>query len=176
MHLPIQSGSDRILRKMKRKVSVAEIMHRVEKLRKHGDDFAISTDIIVGFPGETEEDFAATLQIVRDINFSFIYAFKYSPRPHTPAARYTEQLAEEVKSERLARLLSLQKEITLAQNKQEISKTREVLVHYRSKKEPSVYYGRTQHFRLVRIPSAHDIVGEMLSVKIKSANATALSL
>lgn len=173
-HLPVQSGSDVILQKMRRKTNVAQIKSIISALRCPAPDFAVSTDIIVGFPGETDDDFQHTVALVEDIRFSFIFAFKYSPRPRTPAARFHHQVPEEIKSKRLNYLLSRQKEITTEQNSNEIGNERKVLILYQSKKEPQIYYGRTDHFRLVRVFSQADIVGKMLTVKIITANATAL--
>ena len=174
VHLPIQSGSDNILQAMKRKVNRRQIIKIVDDLRSHGDDFAISSDIIVGFPGETDDDFAETLSIIDQIGFSFIFSFKYSPRPNTAARRFRQQIDDKIKSQRLTKLQSLQKKITEQLNAREIGRQRAVLIHYRSRKEPNIYYGRTAHFRLVRIPSGHDIVGQLLPVEITEANATAL--
>lgn len=174
VHLPIQSGSDNILQAMKRKVNRRQIIKIVDDLRSHGDDFAISSDIIVGFPGETDDDFAETLSIIDQIGFSFIFSFKYSPRPNTAARRFRQQIDDKIKSQRLTKLQSLQKKITEQLNAREIGRQRTVLIHYRSRKEPNIYYGRTAHFRLVRIPSRHDIVGQLLPVEITEANATAL--
>ena len=174
VHLPIQSGSDKVLREMKRKVTVSRILEITGALRAGAEDFAISTDIIVGFPAETEDDFAQTLDIIRKVRFSFIFSFKYSPRRHTPAARFRDQIPEEVKSRRLTELQQTQKEITEELNQQEIGQQRKVLVRYRSKKEKDIYYGRTPHFRLVRISSLYDITGATLQVLIIAANATSL--
>ena len=174
VHLPIQSGSDKVLQEMKRKVTVSRILEITEALRAGAEDFAISTDIIVGFPAETEDDFAQTLDIIRRVRFSFIFSFKYSPRRHTPAARFRDQIPEEVKSRRLTKLQQTQKEITTELNQQEIGQQRQVLVHYKSKKEENIYYGRTPHFRLVRISSTRDITGATLQVLIIAANATSL--
>ena len=174
VHLPIQSGSDNILQAMKRKVNRRQIIEIVDALRLHGDDFAISSDIIVGFPGETDEDFAETLSIVEQIGFSFIFSFKYSPRPNTAARRFRQQVDDKIKSQRLAKLQSLQKKITEQLNTREIGQQRTVLIHYRSRKEPNIYYGRTAHFRLVRVPCGRDIVGQLIPVEITEANATAL--
>ncbi|MDE3269823.1 MAG: tRNA (N6-isopentenyl adenosine(37)-C2)-methylthiotransferase MiaB, partial [Pseudomonadota bacterium] len=143
-------------------------------LRRPTPDFAVSTDIIVGFPSETDDDFQRTVALVEEVRFSFIFAFKYSSRPRTPAARFPAQVPEEVKSKRLNYLLALQKKITTEQNNAEIGNERQVLVYYQSKKEPHIYYGRTDHFRLVRIFSRTNIVGKMLTVKITAGNATAL--
>ena len=174
VHLPVQSGSDRVLKLMKRKVDVARILAIVAGLRANAADFAVSTDVIVGFPGEMEEDFEQTLALIAELRCSFIFSFKYSPRRNTPARRFRAQIPEAVKKQRLARLQQLQQDITTALNLAEISQQRQVLVHYRSRKEPNIYYGRTVHFRPVRIVAAHDIVGQMHAVRITDANATAL--
>lgn len=173
-HLPVQSGSDRILAAMKRKVTVAEYHQRVSWLREAVKDMALSTDLIVGFPGETEEDFEATLELVRVVEFSFVYAFAYSKRKGTAARRFADQVPETTMSKRLQRLNKLQDGITTRLNQAEIGSTHPVLVHYKSKKEADVYYGRTPHFRLVKIPCSRDIVGQVVGVEIIDANKTAL--
>ena len=174
VHLPVQSGSDRILKLMKRKVDVARILALVAGLRAQAADFAISTDVIVGFPDETDEDFEQTLTLIDKMRCSFIFSFKYSPRNNTPARRFRAQIPEALKKQRLARLQQLQHDITAELNHKEIGQQRQVLVHYRSRKEHNVYYGRTVHFRPVRILSGRDIVGQMHLVEITAANATAL--
>ena len=173
-HLPVQSGSDRILKLMKRKVDVARILAIVAGLRENAADFALSTDVIVGFPGETDEDFEQTLALITKVRCGFIFSFKYSPRNNTPARRFREQIPEAVKKQRLARLQQLQQNITDELNRAEIGQQRQVLVHYRSRKEHNVYYGRTVHFRPVRIVAGQDIVGQTHTVQITDANATAL--
>lgn len=174
IHLPVQSGSDRVLERMKRKVTVAEYKERIAWLREALPDVALSTDLIVGFPGETEEDFEETMQLVEETRYSFCFSFKYSPRKNTPAARYQDQVPEEVKEARLARLNALQDRITIAQAEAEIGKVRPVLFHYESKKLPGHYYGRTEHFRLVRAAAPAGAVGRVLQVKVTDANKTAL--
>jgi tRNA-2-methylthio-N6-dimethylallyladenosine synthase len=174
IHLPVQAGNDALLERMKRKVTVAEYLERVKWLRDIDPEMAISTDLIVGFPGETEEEFQGTLDLVKEVQYSFIYAFKYSPRKGTAAARFKDQLPEEVMSERLLRLQTLQYEITTAQNLSEIGRQRQVLCHYESRKEAGVYYGRTEQFRLVMVRSNRDLVGKTFNVKIIDANKTAL--
>ncbi len=174
MHLPVQSGSDEILERMKRKVTRSEYLERVQWLRQAVPDIALSTDLIVGFPGETEEDFQATLSLVEEVKFSFIFCFKYSPRKHTPAARYLDQVPEDVKDERLKRLNALQNKITLEQNAGEIGRVRPVLFLYESRKMPGHYYGRTEHFRLVRVKSDTPLTGETKLVQITHSNKTAL--
>ena len=174
IHLPVQSGNDEVLERMKRKVTVEEYWQRVNWLRAIDPEMAISTDLIVGFPGETDEQFEDTMKLVEQVRYSFIFAFKYSPRKGTAAARFLDQVPEDVKSKRLARLNELQDRITIEQNKAEIGREREVLCHYESKKEPGIFYGRTDQFRLVRIPSGRDLVGETVRVKIVESNKTAL--
>lgn len=175
IHLPVQAGNDNLLERMKRKVTVAQYMERVKWLRDIDPEMALSTDLIVGFPGETEEEFQGTLDLVEKVRYSFIYAFKYSPRKGTAAARFKDQIDENVMSQRLARLNELQNRITLEQNQAEIGKIREVLFHYESRKEPGVYYGRTDHFRLVRAPSNRNLIGKTTKVKIQESNKTALA-
>ncbi len=174
IHLPVQSGNDEVLLRMRRKVTVAEYWERIEWLRAINPEFAISTDLIVGFPGETDEQFEDTLRLVERVQYSFIFAFKYSSRKGTAAARFTDQVPEAVKDERLKRLNDLQSAITVKQNLAEIGKVREVLCHYESRKEPGIYYGRTPEFRLVRIASQRDLVGQMVMAEITEANQTAL--
>lgn len=174
LHLPVQSGSDSMLLRMKRKVTVAEYRERLAWLHDAVPDIALSTDLIVGFPGETDEEFEDTLKLVAEARFSFSFTFKYSPRKNTPAARYADQVSETVKDERLARLNALQDSLTIAHQTAEIGQTRPVLFHYESKKDPGHYYGRTEHFRLVRVKAERDLVGTTAQVKIIDGNKTAL--
>jgi tRNA-2-methylthio-N6-dimethylallyladenosine synthase len=174
IHLPVQSGNDEILERMKRKVTVAEYWERVRWLRDVDPEMALSTDLIVGFPGETDEQFEDTLKLVEALRFSFIFAFKYSPRKGTAAVRFREQVPEDVMSRRLAVLNELQDRITLEMNLAEIGRTREVLCHYKSRKEDNVYYARTEQFRLVKIPADRDLVGQIFNVEVIDANKTAL--
>lgn len=175
IHLPVQSGSDRILSVMKRKVTEEEYLERIQWLRSAVPDMSISTDLIVGFPGETDEDFEKTYELVKKVQFSFVYAFSYSPRKGTAAARFAEQVPDAVKSERLARINALQDAITLSQHKDEIGKIRRVLFHYKTRKEENVYYGKSEHFRLVRVPSMRNLLGMEIDIKIIDANKTALT-
>ncbi len=174
IHLPVQSGSDKILGRMKRKVTVAEYKERIAWLRDAIPDVALSTDLIVGFPGETEADFEDTMRLVEETRYSFCFSFKYSPRKNTPAARYVDQVPEEVKEARLARLNALQDRITVAQAEAEIGMVRPVLFHYESKKLPAHFYGRTEHFRLDRSAAPVGAVGRVLPVRVTHANKTAL--
>ena len=174
-HLPVQSGSDRILAQMRRKVTAGEYLTKVSWLRQAAPDIALSTDLIVGFPGETEEDFARTLALLRQVRFSFVYAFMYSRRKGTAAIRFKDQIPEDVKADRLARLNQAQDAITIELNQQELGQRREVLFLYESKKEPGIWYGRTEHFRLVRVASDRALTGVLAMVRIDGCNKTALT-
>ena len=173
-HLPVQSGSDKILKIMRRKVTRSEYLERVSWLKEASPEMAISTDLIVGFPGETLEDFEQTLTLMENIRFSFVYAFAYSPRKYTVATRLKDQVPEKEKYRRLGELNQLQNTITLELNQQELGRVREVLFLYESKKEGGVFYGRTQQFRLVRVKSVDSLVGQLLPVEIKNCNKVAL--
>lgn len=173
-HLAVQSGSNHILHRMNRQYTREEYFERVKWIRDVRPEIAFSTDIIVGFPGESEEDFNDTLSLVEEMQYAFIYAFKYSIRKGTPATRFHDQVPEDVKDKRLQKLLDVQKQITLKQNLAEIGKIRDVLVLYKNKKEENTWYGRTNEGRLVKIFSAHNNQGSILPVKITGANLTAL--
>ncbi|MDD9950090.1 MAG: tRNA (N6-isopentenyl adenosine(37)-C2)-methylthiotransferase MiaB, partial [Zetaproteobacteria bacterium] len=173
-HLPLQSGSNKVLEEMRRKVTREQYLQRVEWLRHARPDIALSTDLIVGFPGESEEDFEQTLDLMRQVRFSFVFAFMYSKRKGTAAIRFRDQIPEEVKKARLQRLNQLQDKITLELNHQEIGQQREVLFLYPSNKEQHVYYGRTEHFRLVKVCSPRPLTGQLAHVEITHANKTAL--
>ncbi len=174
IHLPVQSGNDVVLERMKRKVTVDQYRERIAWLREIDPEMALSTDLIVGFPGETEEQFEDTLKLMEEVRYSFVFAFMYSIRKGTAAARFPDQVDKAVKEQRLRRLNQLQDRITTEQNLAEIGRQRMVLCHYESTKEPGVFYGRTEQFRLVRIPAARDLVGHLVPVEIIDANKTAL--
>ena len=173
-HLPVQSGSNRILDRMNRQYTREQYLERVKWIRDVRPEIAFSTDLIVGFPGETDEEFDQTLSLVEEMKYSFIYAFKYSQRKGTPAVRFQEQVPEAVKDARLQRLLALQKRETERQNAAEIGKTRQVLILYKNKKHENSWYGRTNEGRLVKVSAARNLVGQILPVVIKDANVTAL--
>ena len=174
IHLPVQAGNDRTLERMKRKVTATEYRERLAWLREAAPDMAISTDLIVGFPGETEAEFEETLKLVEEVRFSFSFTFKYSPRKNTPANRYVDQVPEDVKEARLARLNALQERITIEENAKEVGRTREVLFLYQNRRFPTQYYGRTDHFRLVRVDCGRDVVGQVLPVRIEASTKTSL--
>ncbi|MBM3382545.1 MAG: tRNA (N6-isopentenyl adenosine(37)-C2)-methylthiotransferase MiaB [Betaproteobacteria bacterium] len=173
-HLPVQSGSNKILERMNRQYTREEYLERVSWIRAVRPQIAFSTDIIVGFPGETEEDFEDTMNLVREMKYAFIYAFKYSPRKGTPATRFRDQIPEAEMDRRLQALLALQRQETERQNLAEIGHTREVLVLYRNPKEEHSWYGRTYEGRLVKVGTPRNILGLTVPVKITGANLTAL--
>src|SRR5690606_35157017 len=128
LHMPLQSGSDDVLRRMRRSYRSQRFLAILDEVREAMPDAAISTDIIVGFPGETEEDFQATLDVVRQARFAQAFTFQYSPRPGTPAASFPDQVPAEVVRERYQRLVALVEEITWEENKRLVGATVEVLV------------------------------------------------
>jgi tRNA-2-methylthio-N6-dimethylallyladenosine synthase len=159
LHLPVQSGSDRILAAMKRGHTTLEYKQKIRKLRAVRPDITISTDLIVGFPGETEEDFAATLRLVAEVGFDQSFTFLYSPRPGTPAAGFADEVAPEVKQERLERLQQLLNAQSLAISKRMVGSEQRVLVERPAKRDPRQLAGRTDNNRWVNFdgpPRARD--------------------
>ncbi|HXV73521.1 MAG TPA: tRNA (N6-isopentenyl adenosine(37)-C2)-methylthiotransferase MiaB [Sphingomonadales bacterium] len=183
LHLPVQSGSDKILRAMKRRHRARDYIRTIEKFRKARPDIAISGDFIVGFPGETEKDFAATLRLAADVNYAQAYSFKYSPRPGTPAAE-AEQTPEPVKAGRLQRLQSLLDRQQQDFNAGFVGRSVEVLFEREGKREGQAA-GRTPHLQAVHVslgsgpeggyPEADSgIIGSILPVEIVSAGPNSL--
>jgi len=174
-HLAVQSGSDKILDRMRRQYTRAEYLERVAWIRAVRPNIAFSTDIIVGFPGETDEDFEQTVSLVKEMKYAFIYAFKYSERKGTPAIRFKDQVPESIKDKRLQILLELQHKETLRQNLEEIGQVRDVMIVYKNNKEENSWYGRTYEGRLTKVASPRNLIGKFVPVKITDANVTALS-
>ena len=169
LHLPVQSGSDRVLAAMKRGYTVLEYKSLVRKLRAVRPDLSLSTDFIVGFPGETEADFAKTMKLIDDIGFDASFSFVYSVRPGTPAAELTDDTPQDVK---LARLSRVQKRIdALAQAVSEgmVGSVQRVLVEGLSKKDPGELAGRTDNNRVVNFRGAPRLVGQFAEVRITGA-------
>jgi len=167
VHLPVQSGSDRILEAMNRKHTAADYVRTIERFRKVREDIAFSSDFIVGFPGETEEDFSATLALVRQISYAGAYSFKYSPRPGTPAADMQETVTTTVMDERLARLQELIDSQQAAFNAAAIGKTVDVLFE-RAARNPGQIVGRTAYLQPAHVMASPDIIGQVLPVTIDS--------
>ena len=174
LHLPLQSGSSALLRRMRRWYTLEKYRDKVELYRSRVPEGTLSTDLIVGFPGETEADFEATLSAVREFRFDLIYAFKYSPRPGTPAAEYDGQLPEDVKRERLRVLLEEQDRISRERNEALIGTTQELLIEGPHPRHPHSLTGRTRGNHAVSVAHRHASVGDLLPVRITAARTYAL--
>lgn len=144
IHLPLQAGSSRILKRMNRTYTKEEFLNLVDLIRNYMPDCGISTDIIVGFPGETDEDFAETMEVASKVEFDSAYMFKFSSRPGTKAAEYTDQISEEIKQQRLETLIDFQHKVTLIKNRKKIGTELEVLIEKVSKKSSDQWSGRTE--------------------------------
>ncbi|HYA87468.1 MAG TPA: tRNA (N6-isopentenyl adenosine(37)-C2)-methylthiotransferase MiaB [Nitrospirota bacterium] len=173
LHLPIQSGSDRILSAMNRRYSRDEYLEKIKKLRTLVPNIALTTDIIVGFPGERDEDFALTMQLLKDVQYDGIFAFKYSKRPGTAALKLAGHLPENIKEKRLAQVLSLQKEITIEKNKAQIGAVKEILIEGFSKKGGKLS-GRTRENKVVNVAAPSSLIGSLVRAKIASAGFNSL--
>lgn len=174
-HLPLQSGSDEVLAAMNRRYTVEKYLSTVDKLRAAIPHIAITSDIIVGFPGESEADFEATLSVLSRVGFDMVYSFLYSPRGGTPAARMKEKtVPEEVKKERFSRLLALQDELSLAAARPYERRTVRVLVDSKSRTDDTVYSGRTDTGKLVHFAADDSMLGAFVNVHITRADAYAL--
>ena len=174
LHLPVQSGSDRILRAMNRGHTAADYRRLVERLRQAVPDLALSSDFIVGFPGESDADFEDTLALVRDIGFVQAYSFKYSPRPGTPAATLEAQVPEEVKTERLAALQALLMEQQDAFNRACIGREMTVLLD-RPGRHAGQLVGRSPYMQPVHIDNAESLAGQVVRLRITAATASSLT-
>jgi tRNA-2-methylthio-N6-dimethylallyladenosine synthase len=165
----MQSGSDRILKRMNRKYTRDDYLEKVAKLRRVCPDINITTDLIAGFPGETEADFEDTLDIMRQVRFVGAFAFKYSDRPPAKAVTFDNKLPEPVKQERLSRLLALQKEITYNCNKSMVGKQAEVLVEGYSKSSHREWMGRARTNEVVNFSGDGDLPGKVVIVAVEKA-------
>lgn len=193
IHLPVQSGSNKILKKMNRKYSRELYLEKIDKLRNNCPDIAVTSDIIVGFPGETKADFEETLDLIKEVEFDGIFAFKYSDRPNAPAARFTNKIAEQEKKDRLQTLLNLQECFTTKKNRALIGTNELVLVEGLSKKKVDKddaqskcryvqWTGRTETNKVVNfiqdegvIPGDRISKGKIVNVKIEKAYSHSLS-
>ncbi|KZY30495.1 tRNA (N6-isopentenyl adenosine(37)-C2)-methylthiotransferase MiaB, partial [Oleiphilus sp. HI0043] len=179
LHLPVQSGSDRILNAMKRGHMALEYKSKIRRIRKHRPDISISSDFIIGFPGETEKDFEDTMKLINDVGFDASFSFIYSARPGTPAADLPDETSEEVKKQRLQILQQ-----RILQQAQDISRkmvgnTERILVTGFSKKDPGELQGRTENNRVVNFKAKQDrsdsaLIGRFIDVKITDAYANSL--
>jgi tRNA-2-methylthio-N6-dimethylallyladenosine synthase len=169
VHLPVQAGSDRVLAAMKRGYTVLEYKAIVRRLRAVRPEICVASDFIVGFPGETETDFAATLRLVEEIGFDASFSFVYSRRPGTPAASLPDDTPQEVKLERLQRLQDLLNRQAQAIGRAMVGTTQRILVEGPSRKDPGELAGRTQNKRVVNFRGAQRLVGQLLDVRITAA-------
>ncbi len=165
LHLPVQSGSDRVLRAMNRRYTAADYLRTIEALREARPDIALSSDFIVGFPGEREEDFEATLALVERVRFAHAYAFKYSPRPGTPGAVMPKQVPEEVKSRRLAALQELLEAQTRAFNAAQLGRVLPVLFE-RPGRHPGQLLGRSPYNQAVHVRDERVAIGDLALVEV----------
>jgi tRNA-2-methylthio-N6-dimethylallyladenosine synthase len=172
LHLPVQSGSDRILAAMNRAHGRESYLSTIERVRAARPDIALSSDFIVGFPGETEEDFAATLDLVQRANFAQAYSFKYSPRPGTPAASM-DQVPEEAKAERLARLQALLDERQRGFNSECVGREFEVLFEKRGRLQGQLV-GRSPYLQPVQVMAPDALIGEVARVRVVEAGTNSL--
>jgi tRNA-2-methylthio-N6-dimethylallyladenosine synthase len=169
IHLPFQSGSDRILKAMRRGYTRKSYLERIERLKEVCPSIAITADVIVGFPGEEEEDFRETLDLMKKVQFDDLFSFKYSPRKGTRAAQLQNQVEEEVKRDRLSILQKIQREITFERNQASEGQLEEVLVEGRSKQSDQDMTGRTWSNKIVNFPGDINLAGKLVSVKILRA-------
>jgi tRNA-2-methylthio-N6-dimethylallyladenosine synthase len=174
LHLPFQAGADRILATMNRKHTAAEYVALVARIRAARPDIALSTDIIVGFPGETDAEFEATLELVKQVGFAQAYSFKYSPRPGTPAAGLDDQVPEVVKAERLARLQDLLESQQVAFNRSLVGRTLPVLFD-REGRRPGQMLGRSPYLQVVHAEVGREALGSIREVEIVSAGPNSLA-
>jgi tRNA-2-methylthio-N6-dimethylallyladenosine synthase len=174
MHLPVQSGSNQVLDRMHRGYSREDYLEKVNRLRQVCPGIALSTDLIVGFPGETEADFQETLRLMQEAAFDSAFFFKYSPRPQTAAAAFPDQVPEAVKTERLARLKELLEQLSLASNRRLVGQVREVLVEGFSKQQSTQLSGRLRSNHVVNFDGPQELIGRMVRVRINRAHLHSL--
>lgn len=175
VHFPLQAGSNRILRKMHRIYTVEQYLEKVQMLRSIVPDVKLGTDIIVGFPTETEEEFQETYRLVKELDFSVAFLFSYSPRKGTPAMRWSDDIPEEVKQDRLQRLLQLHNEVSIKHRQALLGTTTEVLVERRCHKDSALLKGRTRCWKNVLFPGDDALIGTLQNVHVHSySNQTLL--
>ena len=174
LHLPIQSGSNRVLKRMNRKYTREDYLKLIEKLRKTVPDITLSTDIIVGFPGETNEDFEETLSIVKEVEYDSAFTFIYSIRKGTPAENFEDQIEESEKHRRFDLLVNAVNEISEKKNKAYQDRVEKVLVDGVSKNDKSTLTGRTDGFKLVNFAGKKELIGSIVDVKITDAKTFSL--
>ena len=175
IHLPVQSGSSSVLKRMNRKYTREQYLELAAKLRRAVPDITMSTDIIVGFPGETEEDFQETLSLVREVKYDSAFTFLYTVRKGTPAAEYEDQIPEDVKHERFNRLVDAVNEESMRKNAAYKGRVEKVLVEGVSKKNDETLTGRTEGFKLVDFEGDKELIGSMVDVEITEGKTFSLT-
>lgn len=175
IHLPVQSGSNEVLKRMNRVYTREYYLERVRKIKELMPDCAISTDIIAGFCGETEEDHQQTLSIMREVGYEYAYMFKYSERSGTMSAkRFKDDIPDEVKTRRLEEIIALQGELSLISNKRDIGKTFRVLIEGVSKRSADQLYGRNSQNKVIIFPKGDHKIGEYIEVTVNDCTAATL--
>jgi tRNA-2-methylthio-N6-dimethylallyladenosine synthase len=175
LHLPVQSGSDTVLARMRRGYTIEEYLERIHRLRERCPQVVLSSDIIVGFPGETDAEFAQTLELLATLEYDEIYSFAYSPRPQTVSAKiYADDVPQQIKKTRLAEVQSLQREISLNKNRRCIGALEEILVDGPSRLKNGQLMGRTRSNRIVNVVGPETLTGQLVAVRITGATATSL--
>ena len=174
IHFPLQAGSDRILERMNRTYTRKHFIDLASRMRDRIPGLALSTDMIVGFPGEKEEDFLQTMDVMEQIRFDMAFTFKYSPRPGTKAADFEDSVPEAVKQERLERMIRLQKAHTLERNEAHIGEIHPVLVEKDSRKSTDQHQGRTRSNKIVIFDKAGEQPGDLIEVEITAASGVTL--
>ncbi|OCL26232.1 tRNA (N6-isopentenyl adenosine(37)-C2)-methylthiotransferase MiaB [Orenia metallireducens] len=173
-HLPVQAGSNKVLKAMNRNYTREEYMDLIERVRAKNPNAAISTDVIVGFPGESEEDFQDTLDLFEKVEYDMAYSFMYSKRTGTPAAKMEEQVPDDIKNDRLQRLIDLQTKISMTKNQPYLNQTVEVLVEGESKNNPDTLTGRTTSNKIVIFEGDKNLTGQLVNVKIDKVQSWTL--
>jgi tRNA-2-methylthio-N6-dimethylallyladenosine synthase len=169
LHLPVQSGSDEILSAMNRRYTAEKYLETVEYLRAYDKDFSFTTDIIVGFPNESAEDFEKTLELIKKVKYDNIYSFIYSKRTGTKAAEIDDRISDDEKSARMRKLLEIQREITTESYKRFIGKTLRVLVDGESRKKQGYLTGKSNEFIIVEFEGESSLIGSFVDVEITDA-------
>jgi len=175
IHLPVQSGSNNVLDRMNRKYTSEQYLEQIKAIRRYIPECAISTDIITGFCGETEEDHQQTISLMNNVGFDFAYMFKYSERPQTLAAEtLMDDVSDQIKERRLHEVISLQQELSLKSNKFDLGKTFEVLIEGESKRSKNHFFGRNSQNKVVVFPKTKSEIGHYVYVKISQCTSATL--
>ncbi len=171
LHMPLQAGSDSVLKRMRRKYSTEYYKQKVEKIRKALPGLAITSDVIVGFPGETEEEFMETYNFIRDLGYSELHVFPYSQRTGTPAARMENQVDDETKNDRVHRLIELSNQLAKEYASNYEGEVLEVIPEEHSKEEPNsnIIVGYTDNYLRVKFEGTDDLIGKVVRVKVTKA-------